>query len=72
MPTCPKCGADCGSEAWAMKHCTPWRIAQRTGYRHDGDRHAEARLKVPARRRRQIAKLGGAAFAAAYGKAEES
>lgn len=66
MPACPGCGADCASEAWALKHCTPYRIAKRTGYRADSQRHIEARLKVPARRRTQIAKLGGAAFAAAW------
>jgi len=70
MPTCPKCGADCASEQWAMKHCTPWRVAKRTGYRTDSERHVEARKKVPARRRKQIAALGGAAFAAAWGKEE--
>jgi len=36
--------------------------ALRTGYRTDSERHVEARKKVPARRRRAIALLGGEAF----------
>ncbi len=59
---CARCGAHCASEAWASAHCKPSRVALRTGYRTDSERHVEARKKVPARRRRAIALLGGEAF----------
>jgi hypothetical protein len=39
----------------------PSRMAMSTGYRTDSERHREARMKVPAKRRRRIAMLGGLA-----------
>jgi hypothetical protein len=39
----------------------PARIARRTGYRHDSERHRQARAKVPAARRAEIAHMGAAA-----------
>jgi hypothetical protein len=44
--------------AWETK---PSAEARRTGYRKDSARHKAARAKVPAKRRREIARLGGKA-----------
>ena len=54
--TCPRCGEACASERWARDHCKPSRILMRTGYRHDRVRHRAARYKLPASRRRAIAR----------------
>jgi hypothetical protein len=62
---CARCGEECASERWARDHCKPSRIALRTGYRTDSKRHRAARYKLPAKRRQEIASLGGAAFAQA-------
>jgi hypothetical protein len=44
--------------AWDTK---PSAEARRTGYRKDSERHKQARAKVSARRRKQIARMGGKA-----------
>jgi hypothetical protein len=51
--------------AWETK---PSAEARRTGYRRDSAAHQRARMKVPAKRRRQIAKLGGTATAKVIAK----
>lgn len=56
---CPRCGHQCNSRDYARRHCTPWRIAKRSGYRTDGERHEAARGKVEESRRAEIAKMGG-------------
>jgi hypothetical protein len=43
---------------WETK---PSAEARRTGYRKDRERHKEARKKVSAKRRREIASMGGKA-----------
>jgi hypothetical protein len=55
---CYRCGELCASERWAKDHCKPSRVAGRTGYRADSEAHRVARMKIPARRRRAIAKKG--------------
>jgi hypothetical protein len=40
----------------------PSRMAKNTGYRTDSERHKEARMKVPKKRRVEIAKAGGEGF----------
>lgn len=57
---CGRCGEECASERWARDHCKPSRIALRTGYRTDSKRHRAARYKLPAKRRKEIAAMGGA------------
>jgi hypothetical protein len=48
------------------------RARRSTGYRHDSDAHAEAREKVDADLRREIASAGGRARAAMYGHTGEA
>jgi len=61
MPPCPRCGTPCASEQGARRHCSPARLARRTGYRTDSLRHREARFRVPAAVRRAVARLGAEA-----------
>jgi hypothetical protein len=50
----------------------PKRAARRTKYRHDQAAHEDARAKVDAERRREIAAAGGRARAAMYGHTGEA
>jgi hypothetical protein len=59
---CATCNKVVSSEAYARRHCDPSRVAKRTGYRTDPDRHKAAREKVPPKRRAAIAAAGGAAY----------
>lgn len=45
----------------------PSKLARRTGYRHDSERHSAARMRLPAERRSQIARQARAAQLARKG-----
>ena len=50
---------------WAQRFQHAQRRSRSTGYRRSSERHRAARMKVSAARRREIARMGGLARAAA-------